>query len=775
MERLENYSLRGIGIRLFFTCWIVYAAHVATNSVREIYLALAIGDHFSTRVDEYANMHSDIFEKKGFGWHIGANPGASMLGAVPYFLSRPVVDPIVTAVNRARAANGQKDPPTYNSPWPMAREFYQEAWRRGLDVKLGLAAIEMQMFCMAPISALGVVAMFYLLRQILGSSRAGLWLALLFAFGTPVFFRTGYLNHNLMLGHFAFMGFLAMWNPGGVFRWSERARYALGGLAGGLAVLLDYSGVVMLAGLFCYAVAKAWRAGAVRGAVRAASFYGLGSVGPILLLWFYQWRSFGNPFLPGQQWMPPVEGIEVGYRGFTWLQPDLMARLLLDYRYGLFVTCPLLLLALLAPWRNRGDRRLVPAREFAALMLIPLGLLLFCSGIVYTRLQFNTGLRYLAPLLPFLFVPAAMVLYRMPRRLAALISIAAVAQAWSMAMYRDVERGWGVLDPVLQVFIGGFQLPLLTVLSRLHGQYGDYSSMGVSPLPIFAVLGAVIFVIWSRRFDRSNGNDRSTATKQFMNEPEKDDARFTVDVVIPVLNEAHVLQKSVETLLAFLRSSLRYRWQIVIVDNGSTDGTQTVAEQLTGAHPEVTFLHLASRGRGRALRYAWLQSKADIVCYMDVDLSTQLSHIPELIGAIAHDGYDIATGSRLLPESRTTRSLKREIVSRVYNLLLKVALSVRFSDAQCGFKAVSRRAVETIVPQIEDQSWFFDTELLALAENQGYRIKDIPVVWVEDDDSRVKIIQTGWEDIKGVVRLRRRGWSRQPAAEAVASTDQRQR
>jgi hypothetical protein len=414
----------------------------------------------------------------------------------------------------------------------MAREFYQEAWRRGLDVKLGLAAIVMQMFCMAPISALGVVSMFYLLRNILGSARAGLWLALLFAFGTPVFFRTGYLNHNMMLGHFAFMGFLAMWNPDGLFRWSDTARYVLGGLAGGLAVLLDYSGIVMLAGLFCYAVVKA---GATRSAVRAAWYYGLGSLGPILLLWLYQWRSFGNPFLPGQHWMPPVEGVEVGYRGFTWLQPDLMGRLLLDYRYGLFVTCPLLLLALLAPWWNRGDRRMVPAREFAALLLIPLGLLLFCSGIVYTRLQFNTGLRYLAPLLPFLFVPAAIVLYRMPRRLAAFISIAAVAQAWSMAMYRDVERGRGVLDPLLQVFIGGFQLPSLTVLSRLRGQYGDYSSMGVSPLPIFAVLGAFIFVIWSRRFDRSNGDALSTVTKQLMNEPEKDDARFTVDVVIPVL------------------------------------------------------------------------------------------------------------------------------------------------------------------------------------------------------------------------------------------------
>src|SRR5215472_9117309 len=132
------FSTRAIAIRLFFSCWVVYAVHVATNTVREIYLALAIGDHFSFRVDEYANMHPDLFEKKGFGWHIGANPGASMLGAVPYFLSRRVGEPVVEKVTRARATSGQKEPPAYNSPWPMAQEFYREAWRRGFDIKFGL-------------------------------------------------------------------------------------------------------------------------------------------------------------------------------------------------------------------------------------------------------------------------------------------------------------------------------------------------------------------------------------------------------------------------------------------------------------------------------------------------------------------------------------------------------------------------------------------------------------------------------------------------------------
>jgi glycosyltransferase involved in cell wall biosynthesis len=254
-----------------------------------------------------------------------------------------------------------------------------------------------------------------------------------------------------------------------------------------------------------------------------------------------------------------------------------------------------------------------------------------------------------------------------------------------------------------------------------------------------------------------------------MNEPTgKGVAKLTVDVVIPVLNEAHVLEKSVETLIAFLQPSLPYQWRIVIADNGSTDGTQAVAKELAATHAEVDLIHLVQKGRGRALRQAWLQSKAEVVCYMDVDLSTRLEHIPELLNAIARDGYEVATGSRLMRQSRTVRSLKREVISRIYNLLVKAVLFTRFSDAQCGFKALSRKAVEAIIPQVEDQSWFFDTELLVLAEKQGYRIKDIPVVWVEDDDSRVKILQTGWDDIKGVVRLRRQLWSRRLAADVVA-------
>jgi glycosyltransferase involved in cell wall biosynthesis len=235
-------------------------------------------------------------------------------------------------------------------------------------------------------------------------------------------------------------------------------------------------------------------------------------------------------------------------------------------------------------------------------------------------------------------------------------------------------------------------------------------------------------------------------------------SRLTVDVVIPVLNEAHVLEKSVQTVRTHLRAIDRYNWRIIVVDNGSTDGTQKVAQKLAATYDNVQFLHLHQRGRGRALRYAWLQSKSDIVSYMDVDLSTDLKHLIQLIDAIGVEGYDIATGSRLMRESETKRCFQREFVSRVYNIMVKAMLFTRFSDAQCGFKAASREAVEQIVPQIEDQTWFFDTEMLVLGEKQGYRIKDIPVRWIEDDDSRVKIAKTAWDDIKGLCRLRMLLW-----------------
>jgi glycosyltransferase involved in cell wall biosynthesis len=235
---------------------------------------------------------------------------------------------------------------------------------------------------------------------------------------------------------------------------------------------------------------------------------------------------------------------------------------------------------------------------------------------------------------------------------------------------------------------------------------------------------------------------------------------LTVDLVIPVLNEAHVLENSVATVRAFLAEQPGWSWRVVIVDNGSTDGTDAVARRLADQHPDVRFLQLPQRGRGRALRLAWSQSDAAIMGYTDVDLSTELTALPKLVQAIADEGFDLGTGSRLLPASKTVRSAKREFISRCYNLIIKAVLWTSFSDAQCGFKVVSRRVAQEIIPEIRDQAWFFDTELLVLAEKRGYRIRDLAVEWIEDDDSRVKIFSTAWEDIKGVARLRWTLWRR---------------
>ncbi|MEP7365351.1 MAG: hypothetical protein ABI972_19025 [Acidobacteriota bacterium] len=468
-----------IAVRLFLTCWLIYALHFATNAVREIYLGLALGDHLSFRVDEYGGLHHDLFESPGRGWHIGNNPGASMLGAVPYAIARPVIDRIVERVNQSRAASGLTEPPAYNSPWGPARKFYAEAWRRGLDVKLGLGAFVMQAFCMAPLSALSAVVMFFLLRRFLADESRALWFALLYAFGTPVFFRTGYLNQNMLVGHCILGAFAALTLLGG-----RRAAIIAGFLAG-FSLLLDYSGAVALGCLFLYAVLDDRR--------HAIPFL-LGAAPPILLLWFYQWASFGHPFYPGQHYMPPVEWIDQGYKGISGPQVELAWMLAFDFRFGLFASCPLLLAAVAGPFMRQT---LLTKRQTWFLSLFFVLFWVFFSSVNYTRLQYNTGVRYMAPMIPVLFLPTAAVLSRLSRPWLYFLAAAAVAQAWCMAMYRDVERGWGVLDPIFHVFLGGFQLPALTTLARMNLGLEALAN-GVSPLPLFALTGVVVYGIWRR-------------------------------------------------------------------------------------------------------------------------------------------------------------------------------------------------------------------------------------------------------------------------------------
>jgi putative flippase GtrA len=228
-----------------------------------------------------------------------------------------------------------------------------------------------------------------------------------------------------------------------------------------------------------------------------------------------------------------------------------------------------------------------------------------------------------------------------------------------------------------------------------------------------------------------------------------------VDIVVPVYNEAAGLTASVERLHAYCASSLPVSWRITIADNASTDGTWGTAESLAGRLDGVRAVHLDRKGRGRALSTVWAASDARVVAYMDVDLSTDLNALLPLVAPLLTGHSDIAIGSRLARSSRVVRGTKRELISRTYNLLLRTTLQARFSDAQCGFKALRADCARQLLPLVEDGGWFFDTELLVLAERAGLRIHEVPVDWIDDPDSRVNIVATATEDLRGIARLGR--------------------
>ena len=238
-----------------------------------------------------------------------------------------------------------------------------------------------------------------------------------------------------------------------------------------------------------------------------------------------------------------------------------------------------------------------------------------------------------------------------------------------------------------------------------------------------------------------------------------------VDVVIPVYNEERALPQSIPELRSFLAGAdFPYDWRIRIADNASIDDTPAVSRELEKQFPdEVEYVRIERKGRGFALKQVWGEGDADVRTYMDVDLSTGLEAFLPLVRAVAEDGYGVAIGSRLMKGAQVTRSLKRRILTSGYNTMIKGMFFTRFSDAQCGFKAISRQVAERVLPRIENNNWFFDTELLILAEKMGYRIKDVPVRWVEDTDTRVKISGTIMEDVRGLIRMRReRPWLATP-------------
>jgi hypothetical protein len=503
IQKLSNSS---IALRLFFTCWLVYTLHFATNTVREIFPALSLGDHLSFDVSEYAGLHPDIFEIPGRGAYINNNPGASILGAIPYALSRPIIDRITHFIQLRRQASSQPMP-EYETIYPMAREFFHQAYKRGLDIKFGLAAGVMQAFLMAPLAALSVAGMYFAWFSLTSQAKTALFLALIYAFATPIFYRVAQLNHNMLQAVFAWFAFLLIWQPWNPHQSISNKEvqpqrykvprhtlaYFLAGLLTGWTLVLDYSGIIIIVSIGGYAFFTQLRLPGNSRRWLDLVWFGSGVIICILSLMAYQWHAFGNPFFPAQHYMPDTTYSGMGYRGMDWPQLDLLWENTFGIRYGLFIAAPVLILVFYLPaWLPR-KKQLIGGLETWLVIFLTLSFFLFTAANQFSRMQFNSGVRHVVPVVPFLYLLVATVLLRMRPWLAGLVGGLSIFWTWCLVMYRDVEQGWGIIGAILSTLSHGVRLPWLATLEAM-----GYAPGGLS-WAVLTLAGLLILLIWIAR------------------------------------------------------------------------------------------------------------------------------------------------------------------------------------------------------------------------------------------------------------------------------------
>jgi hypothetical protein len=476
-----------LGLRLVVSLWIVLSLHFATNISRELYPAITLAERGTLAVDEYTGLHPDIFVAPSGRAFINNNPGASVVAAVPLVLARPLLAAAERAARRRLAENPGPPAAVYDDPRPNRQRFFREARERGLDLKFGVAAAVSAVGVMAPLTALLGWLMYRVLRSRgLAPRRAAMYGALSVV-ATPVFFRAAYLNHNHLLGIAVFASFVLLWQRAAttatlVAAMPCRARRDHGlqrrragrlpGLVGDLETRRAEGEPAGLRG-----------SGLSHGVVRRR----IGRL-PLALLG-YQWWAFGAPLTVPQSLMPPTEYSVHGFSGMSVPQLDLIGQNLFDVRFGLFAFGPLLLLALPGLWLM--PRTWLTRRQTAVIAAYFVGFLLFCSANQFARLQWNTGLRYLLPLVPFCFLYAVPVLERLPAVPRRWMLALAITVSWALAMARE-----SVPESLLRVFVAGPELPWLTVIGKTAPQYVPFLEGAPSPLAALALAAAAVAALW---------------------------------------------------------------------------------------------------------------------------------------------------------------------------------------------------------------------------------------------------------------------------------------
>jgi hypothetical protein len=487
---LQSLSIRGFEWRIFITLWLIYLLHASPFVTREQYLTMALVEDHSVRVDKYADLHPDLITIPGRGTYLGNNPGISLLAAIPY----AVVYPAVRRIAPVRPAPpGEEVKAETKELRPMRLAFYKKVRQRGLDVRLAVVALFTAGFFMAPLTAAAAVLMFRLLLRLGHSAGQAAGLALLFGLGTPMFFRAATMNQNLLVALLGVAALALVWWPWEAQTLGKPARFFLAGLLGGWAVVSDYTGVItlMIVGLFVFA--QELDGGTVIGALRGTLWAVVGGAIPGVFMLLWQQICFGSPWYPAQFYLPKqvVAGYPSTY-GFGRPLPEALWGLLFDPLYGLLVFAPVFGLALYHPVvRLRGRSRL-PSRVVWFTWIFTVALWVFCSCIHYTvRHQWQDGVRYIVPAVPFLFLLVAEVLREVPRIVVALAALAAIGETWCLSMVRE-----NPLDSMVKVLLRGFELPWLTTLVKTASQYYPPLADGASPAGLLLLAGIAIAILW---------------------------------------------------------------------------------------------------------------------------------------------------------------------------------------------------------------------------------------------------------------------------------------